>query len=336
MLIQLIALSLAVGRPADETFAIGADLSFAGNDESNGVLFKENGKPVPVYQLFKKHGYNWVRFRLFVEPETLPNNLEYTIKQAKAAKKQGMKFLLDFHYSDDWADPAHQPTPKSWKGLSHEQLKTKVFEYTRDVISRLNKEKVLPQMVQVGNEVIGGMIWPDGRVPKNWDQFADLVKEGVRGVHAGAPKGKTPKIMIHIDRGGDKEATKWFFDKFNSYGISYDAIGQSFYPWWHGSMADLKETLEFTAKEYGKDVYLVEAAYHWLPTSYIGKDAPYPETPEGQKQFWIDCRKIVENLPGGRGKGIFWWEPAVTGHLGSRSFFDNNANALPVLSAFDK
>lgn len=336
MLIPLLALSLATSHSVGRDFALGADLSFSGNDEANGISFKEKGKPVPVYKLFSKHGYNWVRFRIFVDPDTLPNNLEYTIRQAKAAKKLGMRFLLDFHYSDDWADPAHQPTPKAWKSLSHDQLKAKVFEYTRDTIKRMDKEKILPEMVQVGNEVIGGMIWPDGRVPKNWDQFADLVREGVRGVEAGAPKGKMPKIMIHIDRGGDKAATKWFFDKFNTYGIKYDAIGQSFYPWWHGTMADLKATLEFTAKEYGKDVYLVEAAYHWLPTAYIGKDAPYPETPEGQKQFWIDARKIVENLPEGRGKGIFWWEPAVAGHLGSRSFFDADLNALPVLSAFDK
>jgi len=335
---MLLAAVLAITSYAmnRDSFALGADLSFAGSEEAKGVLFKENGKPVPVYKLFRKHGYNWVRLRLFVDPETLPNSLEYTIKQAKAAKREGMKFLLDFHYSDDWADPAHQPTPRAWRNLAMPELKTRVFEYTRDTIRRFDKERVLPDMVQIGNEVIGGMIWPVGRVPQNWDNFAELVREGVKGVEAGSPKGKSPKIMIHLDRGGDKGATKWFFDRFNAYGIKYDAIGQSFYPWWHGSMKDLKECLEFTARTYKKDVYLVEAAYHWMPSAYIGKNAPYPETPEGQKQFWIDARKIVEQLPDKRGKGLFWWEPAVTGHLGSRSFFDADVNALPVLWAFDK
>lgn len=328
----IVAASSAVSR---DSFALGADLSFAGAEEAKGVRFKEKGKPVPVYRIFRKHGFNWVRLRLFVDPPSLPNDLEYTLRQAKAAKKEGMRFLLDFHYSDDWADPAHQPTPKAWIGLRPKETADKLYQYTKETIARFAREGVLPDMVQIGNEVIAGMLWPTGRIPQNWDTFAELVRSGVRGVEDGSPKGKRPKIMIHIDRGGDKGATKWFFDKFNTYNIRYDAIGQSFYPWWHGSMKDLKETLEFTAEAYGKDVYLVEAAYHWMPTSYIGKEAPYPETPEGQKQFWIDARRIVENLPGKRGKGIFWWEPAVTGHLGSRSFFDTEGNALPALFAFD-
>lgn len=336
MLLSAAALFVSFSIASSSDFALGADLSFAGSEEEKGVRFKAGGKPTPVYRLFRRHGFNWVRLRLFVEPEALPNDLNYTLREAKKAKREGMKLLLDFHYADDWADPAHQPTPRAWRSLGRKQLEQQVFDYTRRTIERFAKEHVLPDMVQIGNEVIAGMLWPVGRLPENWEAFADLVRAGVRGVEAGAPKNKTPKIMIHIDRGGDKAAVKWFFDKFNSFGIPYDAIGLSFYPWWHGSMADLKQTLEFTALEYNKDVYLVETAYHWMPAAYVGKDAPYPESPEGQKQFWVDAAKIVRSLPGGRGKGIFWWEPAVTGHLGSRSFFDVQGNALPALSAFEK
>ncbi len=142
--------------------------------------------------------------------------------------------------------------------------------------------------------------------------------------------------MIHIDRGGDKIRTRDFFDKLNSYGAEYDVIGQSYYPWWQGSLNDLRENLIFTAERYKKDIFVVEAAYNWKPAEYKTKPGPFPESPEGQKQFLEEVNRIVQETPDGHGKGVFWWEPAVTGTLGSRSFFDENGNALPVINAFDK
>jgi arabinogalactan endo-1,4-beta-galactosidase len=142
--------------------------------------------------------------------------------------------------------------------------------------------------------------------------------------------------MIHIDKGGNKNATKGFFDKLNSYGLPYDVIGQSFYPWWHGSLADLRENMAFMANEYRKDIILVEVAYNWRPTEYKDKEAPFPETPEGQKEFLTKVNQIVLETPQGLGKGIFWWEPAVAGPLRSRGFFDNDGNALPVITVFDQ
>jgi arabinogalactan endo-1,4-beta-galactosidase len=349
-----------ISRASD--FAFGADLSFLKQAEERGQVFKDGTNALPGLQIFKNHGFNWIRLRVFVEPVdgNLPNDLPYTIALAQDAKKLGYKFLLDFHYANSWADPGKQPAPEAWKNLTHKERVQKVFEYTRDTIAAFREAGVLPDMVQVGNEITVGMLWPDGKLPAHWDNFADYVRAGVSGVHSGTGvspvsfksnqlrqnrTGETPmlltppKIMIHVDTGGNIAKTKWFFDNLNRYQISYDVIGFSFYPWWQGSLEDLRENLAFTANSYGKDVIVVEAAYNWRPArESSGRVQPFPETPEGQREFLDELTRIVMNTPNGRGKGIFWWEPAVAGRSGlvSRSFFDENGNSLPVLSTFDK
>ncbi|HZF14942.1 MAG TPA: glycosyl hydrolase 53 family protein [Steroidobacteraceae bacterium] len=317
-------------------YAVGADVSFLRQAEQKGVVFKDEGKGKPGLEILHDHGYNWVRLRLFHTPTQLPNDLNYTIALAQDARKLGMKFLLDYHYADGWADPQQQPIPKAWLGKSHAELRQAVFEYTRDTIAAFRDAGVLPDMVQIGNEITHGILWPDGQLPEQWDQFAELIYAGVNGVDAGRGNGPRPKIMIHIDRGGDIKGTKAFLDKLDSYGIPYDIIGQSYYPWWHGSLNDLRANLDFMAHEYGKDIIVVEAAYNWRPAEYVGKAAPFPETPEGQRQFLDEVNRVVMETPNGHGKGVFWWEPAVTGRLGSRGYFDDKQNALPVITVFDR
>jgi arabinogalactan endo-1,4-beta-galactosidase len=324
------------GAPAGAAdYAIGADLSFLKQAEDWGTAFKDEGKARPGLQIFKDHGYNWVRLRLFHSPKTLPNNLEYTIALAKAAREMGFKFLLDFHYSDTWADPGKQFTPVAWKGKSHEELVTAVFEYTRDTIAAFHKAGVPPDMVQIGNEVIHGMLWPDGKLPDRWDNFADLLKTGIRGVEAGRGDGPRSRIMIHIDRGADRRGTQAFFDRLKSYNVEFDVIGQSYYPWWHGTLLDLRENLAFMSNAYQKDILLVEVAYCWRPTEYRKRPGPFPETPEGQRAFLDEVNRLVLATPGGRGVGVFWWEPAVVGPLRSRGYFGDDDNALPVIQVFD-
>jgi len=322
-------------------YAIGADLSFLAQAESRGMIFKDNGVAKPGLQIFRDHGYNWIRLRVFHTPTQLPNNLEYTIALAKQAKKLGFKFLLDFHYSDTWADPGKQFIPRAWVGKSHPELVQAVREYTREIIKAFGDADVMPDMVQIGNEVIKGMLWPDGKLPENWGQFADLLQAGIRGVDAGRGNGVRPRIMIHIDRGGDKIGTQTFFDKLNSYQIAFDVIGQSYYPWWHGSLFDLRENLNFTAVRYRKDIIVVGAAYNWRPSEYGGKRGPFSETPLGQRDFLEEVNRIVMDTTDGRGKGVFWWEPAVTAVAGgrgifNRGMFDEEGNALPVLTVFDR
>ena len=317
-------------------YAIGADLSFLKQAEDRGTAFQDEGQTKPGLEIFKDHGYNWIRLRLFHTPTRLPNDLEYTIALAQDAKKLGYRFLLNYHYSDTWADPGKQFIPKAWEGKSHAELVQAVFEYTRDTVAAFRDANALPDMVQVGNEITPGMLWPDGKLPGNWDNFAELLGAGIKGVEAGRGDARRPRIMIHIDKGGDKATTKAFFDKLNSYGLNYDVIGQSYYPWWHGTLLDLRENLIFMANTYQKDIILVEVAYNWRPAEYQGKPAPFPETPEGQRQFLDEVHRIVLNTPHNRGKGIFWWEPAVMGPLRRRGMFDDEGNALPVITVFDK
>jgi arabinogalactan endo-1,4-beta-galactosidase len=327
----------AMVRPArTQDYAIGADVSFLAQAEHDGVVFKDNGVATPGLQILRNHGYGWVRLRLFHTPSELPNDLAYTIALAKDAKKLGFKFLLDYHYADDWADPGKQPIPKAWQGKSHKEVVQAVFEYTRDTIAAFRDAGVLPDMVQVGNEITNGMTWPDGKLPENWDNFAQLVYAGINGVDAGRGNGPRPRIMIHIDRGGDLKGTKMFLDKLNSYDVPYDIIGQSYYPWWHGSLNDLRSNLEFMAARYQKDIIVVETAYNWRPGNYINKPAPFPESPEGQRAFLDELNRVVMETPNGRGKGVFWWEPAVKGDLTIRGFFDDHGDALPVVTVFDR
>jgi arabinogalactan endo-1,4-beta-galactosidase len=175
-LITFLVVLSSIKPVSAQEFAIGADLSFLSAAEKSGFQFKEDGKAKPGLEIFRDHGYNWIRLRLFHTPTELPNDLEYTIALAQEAKKLGYKILLDFHYSDTWADPAKQFIPLTWEGKSHEELVRAVREYSRDILLAFDAAGALPDMVQPGNEVINGMLWPDGRIPENWDNFIDLLR----------------------------------------------------------------------------------------------------------------------------------------------------------------
>ena len=240
-------------------------------------------------------------------PTSGKQNLEYVLARAQEAKKLGFKFLLNFHYADSWADPLQQPVPKAWEGMNADQLSNAVFEYTRDTIAAFAKAGVLPDMVQVGNEIGNGMLWPLGKIrdwksketyPRNWDNFARFIYAGVNGVDAGRGNRPRPQIMIHVDHGGDIALTRWFFDKIRDYGIPYDTIGFSFYPWSHGTLPDLKANLNFAAAEYGKDVILVETGYQNRPGRYF-KECPVrsPKLPRGREDWLEAVNQIVMNVP---------------------------------------
>jgi arabinogalactan endo-1,4-beta-galactosidase len=319
-----------------QEFIAGADVSFLRQMEGNGVVFKDAGTAEPGLRILKDHGYTWVRLRVMVNPISLPNTLDYTIASAKDAKALGFKVLLDFHYSDDWADPGHQTVPRAWAALPHKKLVKATYKYTRDTITAFRKAGVMPEMVQVGNEVTVGMMWPDGRLPAQWQNFADLLLAGIHGVDAGRGKAERPAIMIHIDKGGNQAATKGFLDNLAKYHVPYDVVGQSYYPWWQGSLDELKANLAFTWETYHKDVIVVETAYDWRTGENLkGKPAPFPETPEGQRDFLAALNQVVREAPGGKVRGIFWWEPMAAGSIAKRALFDDEHDALPAIHVFD-
>jgi arabinogalactan endo-1,4-beta-galactosidase len=314
----------------------GADVSFLRQMEGSGVAFKDAGVSKPGLQILKDHGYTWVRLRIMVDPISLPNNLAYTIAMAKDAKALGFKVLLDFHYSDDWADPQHQSTPRAWANFTHPQLQNAVFAYTRDTIQAFRKQNAMPDMVQIGNEITVGMMWPDGRLPANWQNFADLLLAGIHGVDKGRGHAKRPIVMIHIDKGGNQATTKWFLDNLEKYHVPFDVLGQSYYPWWQGTLDELKANLAFVVNTYHKDVIVVETAYDWRSgENFKGKPAPFPETPEGQRDFLAALNQVVRDAPGGKLRGIFWWEPMAGGAIAKRALFDDQHNALPAIHVFD-
>jgi arabinogalactan endo-1,4-beta-galactosidase len=332
----------AVQRPVRNDYHFGADLSFMKQAEDGGFKFKENGEVKPGMKIFADHGINWIRLRLMHTPSAwtgngkLPNDLDYTIAMAQEAKKYGMKFLLDYHYSDTWADPGKQFIPAAWAGKSQEELVKAIYDYTLETMRAFDKAGVYPDMVQVGNEITPGMLWPNGKISENPQGFIELLRAGVNGVLASVgPTSKPPRIMIHIDKGGDKVATKSFFDRVIAAGIPFDVIGQSYYPWWHGTLMDLRENLNFMALEYDKDIIVVEIAYNMEPREYINKPAPYPESPEGQVEFVNAVHEAVMATPNHRGIGLYWWEPA-SARGGGRTYFDRDGNVQPVINVFDK
>ena len=321
---------------AELEYAIGADFSFLKAAEDDGTVFRDNKVAKPGLEIFRDHGYNWIRLRLFHSPDRLPNDLDYTIALAKQAKKMGYKFLLDYHYADSWADPGKQPIPEAWQGLNPEVLADSVYAYTRNTIEAFREAGVMPEMVQIGNEIRNGMLWPLGKLPDNWDNLASFIKAGINGVDAGRGQAHQPLIMIHYDQGADPEGARQFYKKINSYDITYDVIGLSYYPWWHGNLLKFRENLLSLVNNFSKDIVLVETAYNWRPTEYQDTLAPYPETPQGQREFLESVHETMLNISSPKIKGIFWWEPAVTGGLRSRGFFDNHGRSLPVMQVFDK
>ncbi|NYF81324.1 glycoside hydrolase family 53 protein [Granulicella arctica] len=322
-----------------QQYATGADVSFLAKCEQDGIVFKEGGEPKDVLAMLREHHYNWVRLRVFHDPsasaEKLPNDLNYTLALAKRAKAMGFHVLLDLHYSDTWTDPGSQFTPAAWSKLKHKQLVVEVFNYTRDTIAAFASAGVMPEMVQVGNEITNGMLWPDGKLP-NWANFADLLKAGVNGVEAGRGAQPKPRIMIHIDRAPDYALSIWFFDTLIAHHVPFDIIGLSFYPFSQGDLARMRGNLHDLALRYQHPIIVVETAYHWMPSDFVGKKADFPESPEGQKAFLQAVDAAVRAVPKGLGQGVFYWEPAAEGAIAGRSFFDSKGNVQPVISAFDQ
>ena len=326
-------------------FIAGADLSLLPVMEKQGVVYKDAGNSVDALKIFRSHGFNCVRLRLWAHPSqtgVMVNDLPYTIALGKRVKQAGFLLLLDIHYSDTWADPGKQFKPVAWNNLSTDQLIGQVHDYTRDVVVAMRKAGTMPDIVQIGNEIVGGMLWPDG---KDWGPGHDfktlglLLKAGIQGADDGASPLAAPLIMIHIDRGGDWGGTQWFFDGINAQGVNYDIIGESFYPKLHGPISALKETLQNAAARYHKPIIVVETAYPYRddpPT----KGLTYPVTPDGQRQYVQDLIAAVKNTPDGLGLGVCYWEPEwlptkLAGAWSSTALFDDNGNALPGLDAFN-
>ncbi|MBD2847189.1 glycosyl hydrolase 53 family protein [Paenibacillus sp. IB182496] len=352
-------------KPAEPIlpFLKGADISFVDEIErEGGAFYAHPGAERDVLDILRESGVNSARLRLWNNPEFDYCNLPRTLRMARRIKDKGLHFLLDFHYSDYWADPSKQHMPKVWRSLAFPQLLEAVETFTRTCLRELEAAGALPDMVQVGNEITSGMVWPAGRVdgehdtPQQWERLAALIEAGVRGVRAAAAEtGRPIPVMIHIDRGGDNAGSRRFYDRLAEHGIDYDVIGLSYYSWWHGTLDEFSANMTDLATRYRKPIVVVEVAYPWTMTPpdeqplifnteewlYPG----YPPTPDGQHAWLRELMRRIREVPHGLGRGLYYWEPCwipskptwSVGHENNWSnltLFDYAGRKLPSLDAF--
>lgn len=359
-------------------FIKGADVSMLAEVEKHGgTFFDEHGNPQDAMAILKENGFNYIRLRLWVDPKDADgkpygggnNDLATTIELAKRAKANGMKFLLDYHYSDFWTDPARQNKPKAWASMNIDQLTEAVYQHTKTTMDAFAKAGVLPDMVQVGNEINGGMLWPEG---KSWgqnggefDRLAGLLNAGIKAVKE---HGDQIKIMLHLAEGTKNDTFIWWFDEITKRKVPFDIIGLSYYIYWNGPMNALQYNMDDISKRYDKDLIVVEAAYGYTTancdnaennfTSKEADDAGYPATVQGQANYLHDLLQVVTKVPEGRGKGVFYWEPAWLPTQGAtwatkagmkynsddwkegnarenQSLFDCQGKVLPSIKAFN-
>ncbi|MGN6507422.1 MAG: glycoside hydrolase family 53 protein [Tepidisphaeraceae bacterium] len=339
----------------------GADVSGLPDIEKAGGIFRDHGKPGDEIKILREHGCSLYRVRLFVDPDPdfkhnygATQNLAMVTSLGQRIKAAGGMFLLDLHYSDTWADPSHQTKPAAWKDLDFDALVKRVGDYTTEVIHHLQAAGAAPDMVQVGNEITSGILWPDAHLssgpkadePTRWRNFVRLLTAGAKAVHAAEQPGKPIRVVLHIHGGGRDGLPTWFFGELKKHGgdaIPFDIIGLSFYPAWNDSIAALKKNADELVKTFGKDILLAEVAYAWKPVTDIeGHDTmQWPTTPDGQRQFLSDVHDLLAHIPAHHGLGYCWWYPdsiQVPGlkiwRNGAEALFDSNGDPLPALSVF--
>ena len=287
---------------ATDYLAKGGDVSWLPQMEATGfTFFESDGTETDCLEILKNRGMNTVRLRVFVNPSNNPQSghcsKEETVAMALRAKDLGMKVMIDFHYSDTWADPANQTKPAAWANCTFAALKDSVYQHTYDVLSALKTAGVTPTWVQIGNEIPGGMLWPEGSYT-NFGQLSALVN---KGYDATKDIDTNIKVIVHIDKGNDNARFRWFFDLAVANGMKFDVIGASYYPYWLGSdytatINDLETNLNDMVTRYDKDVMVVE----------VGGDYTLVQNTQDMLSQVIS---IVRGIPGQRGLGVIYWEP---------------------------
>jgi len=358
ILLLLIFFNAALIAQPDSGFIKGVDISFIPQIEDLGGVYYVVGNQTDPVEIFKANRVNYVRLRLWHSPANGYCSLPMILGMASRIKQNELKFLLDIQYSDTWADPGRQTKPVAWNSLAFDNLKDSVYAYTRDVITALKNQNTLPDMVQIGNEIIGGMLWPDGKLydlPNPDEQlrkFAELIKEGLRGVDDASDSIQI-KTIIHIPiLNGNVNDVTYFYDRLSSQNVAFDIIGLSYYPWWHGNLTQLKNTLDIVSNRYNKEIVIAETAYPWTlnwndnTNNIIGTSSQlhsgYPASVEGQYSFLYDLIQIIKEVPNGKGIGLFYWAPEWISFpsLGSSwenvTLFDFQANALNSMRVFNE
>jgi arabinogalactan endo-1,4-beta-galactosidase len=305
-------------------FAKGADVSWLTQMEAAGIKFYNSaGTETELMSLLKSLGMNSIRLRVWVNPASGWNNTDDMVAKAIRAKNLGLKLLIDFHYSDTWADPGHQTKPAAWAAQDFATLQTSVYNHTVSVMNALKTNGINPDWVQVGNETNDGMLWPDGKASLNMSNFAKLVNAGYDAVKFVS---STSKVIVHISNGYDNALFRWMFDGLKSNGAKWDVIGMSLYPTasnWSTLNAQCLANMNDMVSRYDKEVMIVEVGMSWdLPTAC--------------KSFLDDLITKTKSVTGNKGLGVLYWEPEAYGNWQGYSLgaFDNSGKPTIALDTF--
>jgi arabinogalactan endo-1,4-beta-galactosidase len=386
-LVVLVAVFVAASEVVNAApFMAGADISSLPIHEDHGAVYRDFGQTQTgdAIEILSDHGVNYYRLRLFVNPQFKNNfnggydpfvaqNLAYTIALAQRVKQAGGKVLLDFHYSDTWADPGHQWKPEAWRSLATmAELEQQVYDYTKQSIEAFKAAGALPEMVQIGNEIAAGLLWngeyvasqnvnettvggpnsgylwSGGTNDVGFDRLATLLSKGIQGARDGAGPGEEPLIMIHHDQGSRWNTTSYYFDRLlprlQSNGADPDVLGYSYYPIYHtGGIAGVQQNLTNAARTYGKPVVIAEAGFPSRNPTPSEQNLGFPVTEAGQQAYLQALVDALQNVPDGLGMGVFWWyaEARPTSGLtvwqnGRYGLFDQNGNLNDAATVFEQ
>jgi arabinogalactan endo-1,4-beta-galactosidase len=306
-------------------FAKGADISWLTQMEASGKKFYNSaGTEKECMQLMKDLGMNAIRLRVWVNPSNGWNNTADVVAKALRAKALGMKIMIDFHYSDSWADPGQQTKPAAWATQDFTTLKQSIAAHTTSVLNTLKTNGITPAWVQVGNETNDGMLWPDGKASANMSNFAQLVIAGYDAAKAVDP---LIKVIVHISNGYDNNLFRWIFDGLKNNGAQWDIIGMSLYPSasnWSTLNSQCLANMNDMVSRYNKDVMVLEIGMSWTDASACNS-------------FIADLMTKIKSVSGGRGLGIFYWEPEAYNNWQGYSLgaFDNSGKPTAALNAFN-
>ena len=325
----ILLLSLCVISVASAQKYVGGDISLLPEYiNANAKYYNYQGQSVSSpLQLFHDEGLNAMRVRLFVNPSDYtgsdkdPNacqDLEYVKSLGKQIKDAGFDLILDFHYSDTWADPAKQWTPAAWVSLTDEQLYEKIYEYTKDALTHMCDAGATPDFIQPGNEISYGMLWGAYNASAsslkkcyvnssaNWDRFTTLLENAIKACREVCPDAK---VILHTERVQQTNVLSNFYTKMNNANIDYDIIGLSYYPAWHGNLATLESALNAMTTGFpDKDIMIVETGYSYawaIPGTSFDYSSVYPYTDAGQNNYTVDLISLLNKYD--NVKGLFWW-----------------------------
>lgn len=288
---------VVVVKPEYGTFAKGADISWISEQEASNIKFYNSaGIQKDIFTILKEQGMNTIRLRVWVNPNEVWNNKADVLAKALKAKAAGMRIMIDFHYSDTWADPGKQFTPTAWLNDDINSLKTKVYNHTVDILGTLKTNNIIPEWVQVGNETNDGMLWPLGKASTNMANFAALVQSGYTAVKS---VDNSIKVIVHISNGYDNALFRWIFDGLKTNNVNYDIIGMSLYPTvsnWKTYNNQCLTNMNDMVSRYNKEVIVVEVG---MPSN----------VPNDCKSFIADLITKTKSVTSNKGMGVLYWEP---------------------------